>query len=63
MKLAKAFRDNARHCLAVAKQQQTTKARLKWLEKAALWLEAAQQTERRESVTWEDSPKSQTTTK
>ena len=36
VKLAKTFRANARHCLAVAKKQQTIKARLQWLEKAAV---------------------------
>ena len=47
MKLAKAFRESARHCLAAAKQQQTLKARLQWLEKGLVWLELARQAEER----------------
>ena len=50
VKLAKAFRANARHCLAVAKKQQTIKTRLQWLEKAELWLELARLTE--EPMIW-----------
>ena len=58
VKLAKAFRANARHCLAVAKKQQTIKTRLQWLEKAELWLELARLTE--EPMIWGDPRKSET---
>ena len=58
VKLAKAFRANARHCLAVAKKQRTIKTRLQWLEKAGLWLELARLTE--ESMIREHPPKSET---
>jgi hypothetical protein len=57
VKLAKTFRANARHCLAVAKKQQTIKARLQWLEKAELWLELARLTE--ESMIREHPPRSE----
>jgi hypothetical protein len=45
VQLVKACRANARHCLAMAKKQQAIKERMRWLEKASLWLELARQAE------------------